>query len=131
MSDAYVTLEAAKALAECGYPQSQAWMGYLKACPVLHFRLPSTNRFYGLSVTFACTHQYEVYQSSQWYAAPTSLQALDWLEKEKGWKWDRLMGKWYARHCSNSGAVVAKLETPNDLIIAIIEHLQKEQHDKP
>ena len=109
-----VSLEAAKALEAVGYPQdewSQAVARSVKA--VWH-----------------TGEEPDLHCAPEPWAAPDPLSALDWLEREKGWKWARewltdrhrwygLLGIRYRGEGAQEGHNYLKADTADALILAI------------
>ena len=60
-------------------------------------------------------------------AAPSVLQALDWLEREKGWWYRRFIGRWVAAHGTGRALVTlpAMPETPGELLRLLLEKLEE------
>lgn len=119
MSEAFVSLEVAKALKEIGYPQNQwpqmIWDADQKE---LNRDLPGVEIMY------------------EWYAAPTPLQTLEWLARKLGSDYaissilmaattSYCLERWDGARVKYS--VTEAYDNPNDLILAILQHLQEAQ----
>ena len=67
----------------------------------------------------------------EWYAAPSPLDLLEWLEAEKGWDWWRQSPReravtacWFANH-SDGKQLLASADTAADLCLAVLQRLVK------
>ena len=126
MSEAFVSLELAQALKTIGYPQDQ-WP------QMVYWRWKVWR---GTFVQYTLAHRHTMPgDQHDWYAAPTPLQTLEWMEREKGSWWERYV---YANTdpatvdwsiCWRNHGRVETVEgtDPNDLILAILKHLQEAQ----
>ena len=120
MSEAFVSLEVAKALKDAGYPQAQrpqmVWWRW-------------QHPWRETDTLFSCDYETGESVSAEWYAAPTPLQALEWLEREKGYRYGRYyqgdIGLWYSGDVETEHGGRLTSRTPNDLILAIIKHLRE------
>ena len=124
MDSYYVNLDNAKRLAEQGYKGEYPQMVWCR-----HY---ITNKPY---LTFWTTSV----MNKAYIPAPTHLAALEWLEKEQGYivgmhftsteygRW-----RWEAAKRENAGNIVSiggRCQTPDDLIAAILDHLEGVNHD--
>ena len=121
MSEAFVSLEVAKALKDAGYPQDQ-WP------QMVYTDLPRGGKNY---------YEWEVewwtreIDAGHYYAAPTPLQALEWLcDRRDGvlirWEPDKRKPRpWYMENAEMQER--RWFTHPNDLILEIVACLQEAQ----
>lgn len=128
----FVSLEQAKRLQECGFPQNE-WPQMVYA----------TNRVF--SENYVCQWAGSTVSESAgvrlcggailpvWVAAPTYLRALEWLEREQRWHWSRGNAVWFAFREQEPWLPAEALtrfprpegyETPSALLDAILTTLQ-------
>jgi len=115
-----LTLPACKVLAEMGYPQDEAdhyWEG---------------SKLYTRHVIL----DHKDADSFDWFVAcPSEIEALDYLDKEFGYYWERWSGPgvdrptWWGKHKDELRARGIVSKTPSDLILAIRAHWLKECDD--
>ena len=122
MNDPYVSLELAQALKTIWYPQDQ-W-------PQMVYWRWKVGR--GTFVQYTLAHRHTMPgDQHDWYAAPTPLQALEWLEVTTAWEWERWRnhedGPYWTAQLRNDPTAWEACNTTNDLILAILKHLQEAQ----
>ena len=102
-----VSREVAELLKALGYPQDR-WPQLV---------------YYGLlSSKLRFIRWYWKPSDGYWLAAPTHLQAFEWLEKEKGWRYARDDGKWW--YAVEAGAIAPFCaEDPDALLLLICNRL--------
>ena len=116
MNTDYVLLDVAKKLAAVGYkgmaPQ-MVWTPYLSQYGAVHHVLSY------LAVQLGPNE----------YAAPSHLAALDWLEQEKGYKWERTQPLGWIAYVPGSYFIPDLQDaSPDDLILAICDKLLEENN---
>ena len=116
MNKSYVNLEAAQALKDLGYPQGEGVGSYYQLIIRRQWMWNYGTEEECINITdFDCL------------ADPTPLEALDWLEQEKGIKYGRqphnLLDQWY--YLTDYGS--RSYKNPNELILAIYVKIREEQ----
>ncbi len=123
MDDSFVSLEVARALTEVDYPQDQ-WpqTAYVRR---------------SLSQTKSWDLDYYLSQGRwmlEYLAAPTPLRALNWIEAEKGYQWERYRHpsvdwRWAAYKVPYYGEVCFA-DDPDALIMLVCQHLKQSTEEK-
>mgnify|MGYP001606337986 CR=1 FL=1 len=134
-----LTLDACKALKEMGYPQEGShfrWYWWGTESPLTQLlaqlREPelSCPGSFGSGVWYDSTSPDSSRHEVEWVACPSEIEALDLLEKEKGYPWGKMLDGVYfcwPKKEMITDPLALQGEFPSDLILAIYQHWLTQQ----